>query len=93
MLRFVIGGCLLDLFKSKQQLIFEQRLCALAEAMTLKFFDDLFEPLGARPLGKQHCLQRIGVVGKHIRRGHKRNRSQCRKDASHSERGDSLCRR
>jgi hypothetical protein len=25
--------------------------------VTLQFLDDLFQPLGARPLGKQHRLQ------------------------------------
>ena len=58
---------LLDLFEPEQQLIFRQRLGAPAEAMTLQFLDDLFQPLGTGALGQQHRLQRAGIVGKRVR--------------------------
>jgi len=34
--------------------------------MTLQLFDDLAQPLALVPLGKQHRLQRLGIIRKVI---------------------------
>ena len=57
---------LLDVFERQQQLIFRQALGAAAEAVALQLLDDLDKPSAADPLGDQHRLQRLGVVGKRL---------------------------
>ena len=59
---------LLDLFERQQHLVFRQRLGAAAEAMTLHLLDDLDEPLVAHPLGDQHRLELVRIVGKRVDR-------------------------
>ena len=58
-----LAADLLDVFEAEQQLIFGQRLGPAAEAMPLQFLDDLAQPLVLAPLGEQHRLQRLGIVG------------------------------
>ena len=73
---------LLGLFQAEQQLIFRQRLGAAAEAMALQLLDDLAQPLVLDPLGKQHRLQRAGIVGKRIRQDRHGASRPCRRTAS-----------
>ena len=62
---------LLDLFEPEQHLILGQRLGAAAEAVALQFLDDLAQPIVLRPLRDQHRFERVGIVGKCVRRnGH-----------------------
>ena len=65
--RRVRRGGLLHILQPEQQLILGQRLGATTEAMALHRLDDLFQPLGAQPLGDQHRLQRLGIVGERDR--------------------------
>ena len=66
--RFGVGRDLLDLFQPKQQLILGQRLGPAAEAMALQLLDDLAQPIVLGPLGEEHRLERIRIVGKRLRR-------------------------
>ena len=62
---------LLDVFEPEQHLILGQRLGAAPEAMALQFLDDLTQPIVLHPLRNQHRFERVGIVGKCIRRnGH-----------------------
>ena len=69
-LRFGLGDGfrlgLFDVFEGEQQLIGRQRLGAATEAMALQVLDDLDKPLRTNPLGDQHRLQRVGIVGKRV---------------------------
>ncbi len=62
---------LLDLFEPEQHLILGQRLGAAPEAVALQFLDDLAQPIVLRPRRDQHRFERVGIVGKGVRRnGH-----------------------
>ncbi len=69
----VSGFDLLDLFESKQQLIFRQGLGPATEAMTLQFLDDLAQPLALGALGHEHHLEQVRIIRESVRRaGHAR---------------------
>ena len=61
------GFNLLGLLEPEQQLVFREGFGASAKAMALQLLDDLFEPLGTRPLRQDHCLERRGIVRERIR--------------------------
>jgi hypothetical protein len=66
------GLSLFGLFQPQQQLILGQALGAAAEAVTLHRLDDLLQPLGARPLGQEHGLEQVRIIGESLHRaGHK----------------------
>jgi hypothetical protein len=57
---------LLDVFETEQHLLLGKRLCFPGKATTLQLLDDLAQPLALVPLGKQHRLQRLGIIRKII---------------------------
>ena len=63
------GRDLLDVLEAQQHLFLRKRLRPPAKAMTLQFLDDLAQPLALVPLGKQHRLQRLGIIRKVIAHG------------------------
>jgi hypothetical protein len=64
------GDLLLDILQAQVQLIGVQGLGAAAEAMALQFLDDLPQPLALGPLGEQHGLELVGIIGKSGRGNH-----------------------
>ncbi|MFK4492347.1 hypothetical protein ABIA45_007425 [Bradyrhizobium sp. USDA 336] len=56
----------MDVLETEQHLLLGKRLCLPAKAMTLQLLDDLAQPLALVPLGKQHRLQRLGIIRKVI---------------------------
>jgi hypothetical protein len=60
----IAGGLdLLGLLQAKLQLFFRQALGTAPKAIPLQFLDDLAQPLAFRPLGQQHRLEQVWVVG------------------------------
>ena len=57
------GFGLLGLFQRQQQLVLGQGLGPAAEAVALQFLDDLPQPLALGPLGQEHRLEQVGIVG------------------------------
>ena len=53
---------LLDVFQPQLQLVLRQSLRPAAEPMALHLLEDLGQPIGPRPLGQDHRLQRGQVV-------------------------------
>ena len=54
---------LLDILQSQLELFRRQGFCPPPEPVSLQLFDDLTQPLAFRPLGQQHRLEQVGVVG------------------------------
>ena len=54
--------------------------------MTLQFLDDLTQPLALAPLGKQHRLERLGIVGKCVARRHGKSDHMSRRVCERSRR-------
>ena len=54
---------LFSLLQAQLKLFLGQGLGPAAKAMPLQLLDDLAQPLAFRPLGEQHRLEPVGVVG------------------------------
>ena len=62
--RGLFGGLdLLGLLQPELQLLLRQALGPAPEAMPLQFLDDLAQSLAFYPLGQQHRLEQVGVIG------------------------------
>lgn len=67
--RLLAGGLdLLGLLKAKEELTLRQAFGPAAEAVALQFLDDLDQPRILDVARQDHCLQRIRIVGKLVRR-------------------------
>jgi hypothetical protein len=66
------GLSLFGFFQPEQQLILGQALGFAAEAVTLHRLDDLLQAFSAGPLGQEHGLEQVRIIGEGLRRaGHK----------------------
>ncbi len=84
---------LFDLFEREQHLVFGKGLGASSKAMALHLLDDLHETIVARPLGEEHRLQFVRIVGKRLDRlRHRRRRPYFVPSFDALRRPDSLCR-
>ena len=68
-LRGLGGFPLLHIFQAQLQLVQRQGLGPAAEAVTLHLLQDLGQPIGPRPLGQDHRLERGRIVREAVDEG------------------------